>query len=59
MIQKAMPGDLEPEEERELQRIGRQREAKNKGTAIQMPSLNTALVEAHQELVLRYKLNVG
>ena len=43
MIQNAMLGDLEPEEERELQRIGRQREAKKK----EMSSLNTTLVESH------------
>ena len=50
MIQKAMLGDLELEEERELQRIGWQRDVKNRGTTIQIPPLNTSLVEVHQEL---------
>ena len=50
MIQQAILNALEPEEERELQWIGQQRDAKNKGTMIQLPPLNTALVEGHQEL---------
>ena len=44
MIHKAML-----EKEKELQRIGRQRDAKNKGTTIQMPTLHMALVEVHKE----------
>ena len=50
MIQRSMLGVLEPEEEQELQHIGRQRDVRNKGIAIQIPALNTTLVEAHQEL---------
>ena len=41
---------LEPEEERELQQIGRQSDVRNRGMAIQMPPLNTYLVEVHHEL---------
>ena len=50
MIQRAMIGALEPEEESESQKIGWQCDAKNKGMTIQMPPQNTTLVEAHQEL---------
>ena len=49
MIQRAMLGALEPKEERELQRISRQRDVGNKGMTIQIPPLNTALVKVHQE----------
>ena len=49
MIQKAMISAIEPEEQPELDRIGRQRIAKYRGEAIQMPSLNTTLVEVHRE----------
>ena len=49
MIQKAMLGIIEPEEERELQRIDRQLDARNKGQAIQMPPLPMALVELYRE----------
>ena len=34
MIQKSLSGVVEPEEQQELDRIGRQQSAKNKGEAI-------------------------
>ena len=49
MIQKTLRGIVEPREQREINRIGRQRNAKNKGEAIQMPPLHEALVEVHKE----------
>ena len=50
MIQKAMLDVLEPKDEREMQRIGRQREARNRGMGIQLPTLHTTLIETPQEL---------
>ena len=49
MIQKSLRGTVEPHEQQEIDRIGRQRNAKNKGEAIQMPPLHEALVEVHRE----------
>ena len=49
MIQKSLSGAVEPEEQAEVDRISRQRNAKNKGEAIQMPPLHEALVEVHRE----------
>ena len=49
MIQKSLCGAVEPNEQAEVDRIGRQRNAKNKGEAIQMPPLHEALVEVHRE----------
>ena len=49
MIQKSLIGIVEPQEQQEVDRIGRQRNAKNKGEAIQMPPLHEALVEVHRE----------
>ena len=56
MIQKAMIGAIEPEEQPELDRNGRQRTAKYRGEAIQMPPWNTALVEVHPEYVRMNKV---
>ena len=49
MIQKSLSGVVEPEEQQEVDRIGRKRSAKNKGEAIHMPQLHEALVEVHRE----------
>ena len=49
MIRKAMIGAVEAEEQLEVNRIGRQRNVKFRGEAIQMPPLNTTLVEVHRE----------
>ena len=43
MIQRALLGETKPEEERELQRINWQRDAKNKGMVIQMPPMHTTV----------------
>ena len=49
MIQKSLSGVLEPEEQAEVDKIGRKRHAKSRGEAIQMPPLHEALVEVHRE----------
>ena len=49
MIQKLLSGVVDSEDQYEVDRIGRQRNAKNRGEAIQMPPLHEALVEVHQE----------
>ena len=49
MIQKTLRGTVDPQDQQEIDRIGRQRNAKNKGEAIQMPPLHEALVEVHKE----------
>ena len=49
MIQKTLRGTVEPQDQQEIDQIGRQRNAKNKGEAIQMPPLHEALVEVHKE----------
>ena len=47
MVQKALLGGMTPKEEKENQLIDQQQWANRKGIVIQMPPLNTALVEAH------------
>ena len=49
MIQKSLCGAIKPNEQAEVDRIGRQRHAKNRGEAIQIPPLHEALVEVHRE----------
>ena len=49
MIQKWLGRVVELEEQAEVDRIGRQRNAKNRGEAIQIPPLHEALVEVHRE----------
>ena len=49
MILKALLGTLTPEEEEAHQQLEQQQRVKKKGMSIQMPPLNTALVEVHQE----------
>ena len=39
MIQMTLRGTVDPQDQQEIDRIGRQRNAKNKGEAIQMPPL--------------------
>ena len=43
MIQKTLRGTVNPQEQQEINRIGRQQNARNKGEAIQMPPLDEAL----------------
>ena len=49
MIQKSLRGALEPQEKAEVEKIGRKRNAQNRGEAIEMPPLHEALVEIHKE----------
>ena len=49
MIQKSLSGVVNLEEQQELDRIGRQHCARNKGEAIQMLPLHEALVEVHRK----------
>ena len=49
MIQKSLRGALEPQEKAEVEKIGRKRNAQNRGEAIEMPPLHEALVEIHRE----------
>ena len=49
MVQKVLIGVVELEEQHEIDRIGRQRNAKNRGEAIQVTPLHEALIEVHRE----------
>ena len=50
MIQRALAGSVERKEERALDKIGRLRNADEGRIGIELPPLNTALVEVHREL---------
>ena len=50
MIQRALTGESEPEEDRALQKIGRKKQAKSRQLLMELPELNTALVEAYKDL---------
>ena len=50
MIQRALAGPVERKEERALDKIGRLRNADEGRIGIELPPLNTALVEVHREL---------
>ena len=50
MIQRALMGELEPKDDRALQKIGRKKQAKNTALLIEVPELNTALIEAYRDL---------
>ena len=43
-------GELEPKHDRALQKIGRKKQAKNVALLMEVPELNTALVEAYRDL---------
>ena len=47
MIQRALMGELEPQEDRALQKIGRKKQAKNATLLMELPELNTTLIEAY------------
>ena len=53
MIQKTMPGEMTPVRRESVNELSNNIEAKKKGIAIQMPPLNTTLVEVHQDLAKR------
>ena len=44
MIRRALMGELEPQEDRALQKIGRKKQAKNVALLMELPDLNKALV---------------
>ena len=50
MIQRALIGGLEPQEDQALQKIGRKKPAKSAPVLMELPDLNAALVEAYQNL---------
>ena len=50
MIQRALMGELEPKDDRALQKIGRKKQAKNTALLMEVPELNTALIEAYRDL---------
>ena len=50
MIQCSLIGELEPQEDRALQKIGRKKQAKNAPLLMELPDLNAALIEAYCNL---------
>ena len=50
MIQCSLIGELEPQEDRALQKIGRKKQAKNAPLLMELPDLNVALIEAYRNL---------
>ena len=50
MIQRALMGELKPQEDRALQKVGRKKQAQNAPLLMELPDLNAALVEAYQNL---------
>ena len=50
MIQRALTGELEPHENRALQKIDRKKQAKSPPLLMELPDLNTTLVEAYHDL---------
>ena len=50
MIQRALTGELEPHEDRALQKSGRKKQAKSPPLVMELPDLNTALLEAYRDL---------
>ena len=47
MIQPALIGEIEPQEDRALQKIGRKRQTENAPLLMELPDLNAALIEAY------------
>ena len=50
MIQRALIRGLEPHEDRALQKISRKKQSKNAPLLMELPDLNTALIEAYRNL---------
>ena len=50
MIQRALLGETEPKDDRALQKIGRKKQAKQAALLMEVPELNTALIEAYRDL---------
>ena len=49
MVQCALLGELEPKDDKALQKIGRKKQAKQ-AALMEVPELNTALIEAYRDL---------
>ena len=52
MIQHALAGSAEREDERALDKIGRMRNANERRIGIELPPLNAALVEVYREIAM-------
>ena len=50
MIQRALMVELEPKDDRALQKVGRKNHAKNATLLMEVPELHTALIEAYCDL---------
>ena len=50
MVQRALTREIESDDEQALQKIGRKWQTKSRCLLIELPQLNTALVEAYREL---------
>ena len=50
MIERALMGELKPQEDRALQKIDRKKQAKNAALLMEVHELNTALIEAYHDL---------
>ena len=50
MIQHVLLGEIEPKDDRALQKIGRKKQAKHAALVMEVPELNTALIEAYRDL---------
>ena len=50
MIQRALMGELEPKDDRALQKIGSKKQTKNTALLMEVPELNTTLIEAYRDL---------
>ena len=50
MIQRALLGEIQPKDDRALQKIGRKKQAKHVALLMEVPELNTALIEAYRDL---------
>ena len=50
MNQRALLGDTEPKDDMALQKIGRKKQAKQTALLMEVPELNTALIQAYRDL---------
>ena len=50
MVERALANEMEFDDEPKLQKVGRKRATKKRRTHIELPDLNTALVEVYREL---------
>ena len=49
MIQRALLGETEPKDDRALQKIGRKKQEKQAALLMEVPELNTDLIEAYRD----------